>query len=229
MAGRFEADRIPARAPGTLAAAPLLAQIPGGQANLPPLPEPPFHERWLFEQPFLPAAALVLAGVVASWILRRTGRRRAWVPALAGVALGATVAVTGLLVTTPRERVAAAARALVVAVRDNDQPALAAALHEQVQLRMRAVGAGPVGRQAILDGADRLARSFPVRAADVLDVRAAVYDGGAARTQVRVRLDAEQIPPYSWWQIDWQLDDAGVWRATAVQPLWILGIDNPAG
>lgn len=203
--------------------------------NLPTLPKAPAIQVYLFESPWAGVAVGVVGGaIVAAW-LRRRGKGGAAVLALAvGVAIAAGVFACSALVETARERVSRAARELVVAAGKPDGVRLRTMLDPHVVVRT-AVGRGE-GADEVADLAERYVPRFRITDLRVPEVRAGMFGGELAQTQVRVRLDSDTVPQSSWWQIDWAKDPTapaddpqGGWRATRIEPLWILGVPNPAG
>lgn len=223
---------------GTLAVAASLAWAQGVgdlAPNLPPLPEPPALERYLFETPWPTAILIALGAVAVAYALNRSGKGRpaAWT-ALGGLLVAAGVVITGLVVTTDRERVADACRELVDATAAIAPERLDLILHPDVRATTRfgsAHGSGPV-----VDFVRRRLPGAGISSARVLEVNAALTAGDLATTQVRVRVESDVAPPNSWWRVDWQRDasadpedPAHGWRATRIEPLWILGVPNPGG
>lgn len=217
------------------AAGPALAQAIDLDPDLPALPEPPFLQHHLFESPWAAVAVLLIAGLIAGEWFRRRGKGR---PALAAYAAGALLAggvwAASALVETPRERVARAARALVQAAGVPDGPRLRGMLDERVVVQT-AMGRAE-GADGVVGQAERYVPGFRITDLRTPEVRAAVYSPQLARTQVRVRLRSDTVPQNSWWSVDWALDasagpddPAGGWRATRIEPLWILGVPNPGG
>ncbi|MEQ8769058.1 MAG: hypothetical protein RIB60_00960 [Phycisphaerales bacterium] len=197
--------------------------------DLPPLPEPPFHEHYLFENPWPAAAALVLIALTAAFALNRAGRGKpALITLLAGVVLTGCVIASGMLIRTDRERVADACRTLVAATSDADGAALRRMLHENV--RATSSFASPTGREQVVSIVERQLPTAGIRNARVPEVNAALSGIDMATTQVRVVADTEYGSPGSWWRVDWIRDPNAPadhptegWRATHIELLWIFG------
>jgi len=220
---------------GGSAAGRALAQTLDLDPNLPTLPKAPAYQVYLFESPWAGVAVGVVGGVIlAEWFRRRAKGRAALVSLLVGLALAAGVWASTSLVETRRERVGRAARTLIAAAGMPDGPRLRVMLDPRVVVQT-ALGRGE-GADQVADLAERHVPGFAITDLRVPEVRAALFGGDIAQTQVHVRLKSDRVPQNSWWRIDWARDPSappddpqGGWRATRIEPLWILGVPNPAG
>ena len=193
--------------------------------QLPTVPEPPFWIHWTLERPLPFAVIAILAGLVLAWVLLTRGRDRAGgLLAVGAPALGVGVLVLGSLVTTPRERVVAATRALVAAIAEGDASQARALLDDRVRLYSRWSPAG--WEQERIVQAVSTAEAGRIRSHSIREVRGGVPERGIARTLVRVivEVDGWNAPIPSWWRIDWSIGPEGP-RAVLIEPLWISG-DN---
>lgn len=219
---------VHAAAAGIALHAPLaLAQgLLGPGAGLPPIADPPLWELALLEKPSWAAAILIALGVVAFLVLRRSTRARLapWVLLIALALAGAAIGV-GTLVQTQRERVADAARDLVAATGRADARAMTLLLDPAVSVRTR--WGSVEGAQRVVDLAGTGVRAAGIRSARAPEVRVEVR-ADLARSLVRTALDSDDAPPSGWWLVEWARDD-DAWRATHIEPLWIPGVDRPAG
>lgn len=199
-------------------------------SQLPELPAAGPFEHWLFEAPVLPAAALVILGLVAFIAMRRTKWNMGiGLPALlAGVVLGAGVYLLGSLTVTDREVLALRSADLVAAAGDGDANALSALLDERV--RVRSVFASVSGRDAVVNLA-RTRAPRVIESAETRAVHAGLFGPQVARTQIRVRVQGEFVPSLSWWAVDWKrpTPDSDQWVATHIEPIWVQGFSDPAG
>lgn len=204
-----------------------LAQIGSyfGQ-DIPPLPEPSFVQRTLFEQPTLPAIALAVLAFVAMIALRSAGRPKEGLIALgAGLLIAVALLATGRLIQTDRERLLIAQDALVLAVATADIDGLGSRLEPDARLR----GLPAIGTAGSRDGILSLVASTtggPYRVRDYGIVkRQAVIDGpNTARTQAYIRVEPEATgtPTFAWFRMVWRLTPDG-WRAVEIEPLFISG------
>jgi len=194
-----------------------------------PLPEPSFLQRFVLEQPMLPTAAVLVAGVIALIALRQNGAvRPAVISLISAAGLAAALLITGTAVETPRERLLARQDRLVDAVANADIPTLDAMLAPDARVR-------GVALPMLREGLDRPRILSTVRAMlgeryDVTTVgtieRQAVVDGrNAARTQIYLRVATESSgQTWTWFLIGWRLGDDGTWRAIEIEPLFISGV-----
>lgn len=197
------------------------------EPSIPSVPPAPFVERWVTGSGIPGAGLLVGLGVVAFFVLSRTERARLALPVGAGlVALGLAVLGVGQLVVTPREELRATARALVDAAVSADHDALRRMLDENTRLRTRYANA---------DGRDRIIPLSNIAAArigsaSVREVRVDLRGPRVARTQVRLSVSSDNLPPASWWAVDWQrAAESSPWVVTSIEPIWIQGMTDPAG
>lgn len=207
-----------------------LAQL--GEGYAPPEVPEPLLQVWAFEKPLIPAMLVVLLGVASLIVLNRAGQaRRGLLACGIGLLLAGALFVSAALVTTERERVRTATRNLVAAVAEPDLAAAESLMRETVSLRMR-LGASGSDRDALLSQIERLHAEAEVRGASVLDARVRLVSGTIATCYARVKVEGNAggwpIPPYSWWELSFAKDDEQ-WRLSAIEPLWMTGIENPAG
>ncbi len=199
-------------------------------ANLPELPKSGLIDQWVFESPIPLALGCLGLAVIAFGILRTTQHaKRIGVPILIlGLMLAGAILLAGFLVTTDAERLKAQSRALVVATANADESTLEPLLDEQVRVQTRFVSQS--GKARILALAS--SRASPIiESVSVKEVRVGLYGPQVARTQIKVKVQGDMIPPLSWWTLDWtrpspESDD---WVVTHIEPLWIQGVTNPAG
>lgn len=208
----------------------VLAQVRA--VEVPPLPGPPFIESLLFERPWIGIVALLLGAVVALFVLNARGKAKQGAAA-AGAMLLAAAGLWGLAaaVQTDRERLIENTRELVDATALADIESLDRLLAPNARGFHRGAPRG-MDRDAVLAWvADQLGESGDYRLKDhgVIETQATLDGDRVGRTQVRVGVvpAAWEVPIDSWWRVDWNRDDAGVWRVTGIRPLVIKGIPNP--
>jgi len=196
--------------------------------SLPELPKPGFIDHWMLESP-LPLSLVCLAlGLIGFGILRqRTPTQRFALPSLGiGIALSIAFLVIGTLTTTDAEHLTDRARQLVQAAADGDESILQTLLGEQVRIESSFVSQS--GRARIITLAS--SRGAPmIESATIKEIRVGLYSPQMARTQIKIRVKADMIPPTSWWTIDWSRPspDADNWVVTHIEPIWIQGLPNP--
>jgi hypothetical protein len=189
-----------------------------------PLPDGPFWERWLLEEPLWTAVALAVGGVVVFMILNRAGQaRQGLIAAGAGLVLAAGVFVLASLVTTDREQLRNATGALVTAVAKADAAAAGELLAPEVRLRPPAVvGRASMGRDQILAFVGNEMRgTYRIENYRVLQTQAALGGPTAGVTQTYVRVSPEQTraPTFSWWRLAWRKGSDGRWLVTDIEPI----------
>ncbi len=199
-------------------------------ANLPELPQSGLIDQWVLESPIPLALGLLGIAAIVFGALRTTRyAKKVGIPALAiGLVLAGAVLLVGFFVTTDAENLKARSRTLVNAVIESDRPSLELLLDEQVRVQSRF--ASRSGRSRILDLAESQAAPI-IESAAVKEVRVGLYGPQVARTQIKVKVQADMVPPLSWWTLDWTRPspESGDWVVTHIEPLWIQGITNPTG
>ncbi len=208
----------------------MLAQLPTAAPNFPQLPGPPLLPHLLFENPW-PLVGLFGVGAVVVWagFRHRLGARRGTL--VASLLLLAAIASWCLatFVTTDREKVIRGTRALVEAL---------AVADAQTVRTLTAEGAWAQAyqrweRDQLLEMLDAAARnnarysvggaSFTITSYRIRSIRAEVQTPIIAKTQVNVvgETDAGHPTP-TWFQLDWDKGQDGVWRLRSVDLLWDL-------
>lgn len=178
----------------------------------------------LLDEPLFPALGLVVAGIIALFVLNRAGK----LP-IGLVAIGASLLLGGGLVaadafrTSPRERVISVSSALVDAVATGDRDATDALLDQEFTVSARRLPI-PAARGILLAAVETFPAQASVEGHRVSEVRASITGGNTARSQVLVAIDGG-VPRLSWWQMDWVLRGE-TWQLARLEPLWILGFDE---
>lgn len=202
-----------------------------------PLPSPPAWEVHLLEEPLMPAVIIGLVGVIVlAWLWSRGDAKRATLIGGGIVVLAGVWYAIGALVTTQRERVDAAARALVLAVAKADRAQLDAGLDPSAKLTIF-LAPGGVDKDGIMRLVEQqlgASGRFKVTGLTVEEVQRRVDDSGSARTaqvqiKVRVSTSAIDVPNRSWWRLDYAQGPEGEWRATGILPLAIQWVADPSG
>lgn len=187
----------------------------------PPLPRGSLFDRFLLENPWPTAVALVVfaAAVLASSNAR--GRLRQGLTAAAVcVAAAIGVWVLAFLVETPRERIRQRTADLVRVTVSADVAALDSMLDESVTLATVLSPSG-IDKPGILRAVEQVLRGqYAIHDHRVLTTQATIDGPRVARSQVRVRVtpEATRIPHSSWWRIDW-IYDGSQWRVTRIEAL----------
>lgn len=197
--------------------------------NIERLPPPPLLERFLFEQPLLPIAVLVLLAIIAVVAFAsRNQRRRGLLVAGVLVAVAAGVYLASMLVTTERETLLGRTEVAIGATAQVEVDAMSEILTEDAYLRTTGAIARvqpPVeGRTEIIDlAARRLQSRYRVSQWEILDRQATIDGPNLGRTLVRVGVDVDGFSRthYSWWRLHWERGPDGVWRCFELEPLWI--------
>lgn len=201
----------------------------------PPLPSPPFLERYLFEFPWPAAVVLVAVAVIAGVTLTRAGRRSAgWGVMAIGAVAAAGVIGLAYWVVTDRERVSQSTRELINAVAAGDAAAVEALLTDDAVLIAPPLSADRVRKPAIVT---RVGRDFApghvyhLREHGVTALQATMDGPTRARVQVKVRVVPEITgsPVPSWWRIDLTRGADGRWRISGIGMLSIGGFVPGSG
>lgn len=200
----------------------------------PPLPSPPLLTHYTVENPWPVCAVLVLATVVAFSVFHQRGDvRRGVLVALPLAVCAVGVAVLARVITTPREAIARAARTLVKSVAECDTTVLESSLDDTCTLYYYQVPSG-LPREGIADAVSTtFAKGAPYRLAgwqiESLQVRTTGPTSGQAQIKVLARPEQWNLPHLSWWRVDYRKGADAQWRASAIMPLHVQGVDNPGG
>lgn len=207
---------------------PTLAQA-GFDAPAPPdLPGPPLFSHVFFEAPLLPAAALVLLGIVLYVVLNsRAKPGKGFVLGATCLALAGGLFLTANMVRTPRERVLAQSKRLVDAVAGADTGELGPLLADDCHLEPTRISPSldkPGILAATRQFADAGANAIKEHA--IVEAQASLDGPNVARAQLKVRVtpQATGAPMLSWWRIDFRKDGDGAWRAARITPLSMTGM-----
>ena len=200
-------------------------------ARLPELPsqaDPSSIEQLLFESGAMTAGVVAIAAVLAAFILFRAARARGGVLVLLlGLGSAGGVFMLSMMFTTDREHLTIRASDLVDAVSQGDESEIRSMLDPAVRVRTR-FGEASSNEQVVQLVSRANAAIESVRADEV---RVGLAGPRVARTQILVRGQGEGRLPKSWWVIDWTRPNAETdqWVATHIEPIWIQGMNNPAG
>lgn len=197
--------------------------------NVPALPGAPAVEVLLFESPTPAIIALVVAGLAAFFAMRARGQAGRGALVGGGLALvAAGLVAMASLVVTPREAMSTRTRELVRAVATVDVATLRELLAPDARMindrfpLLRDIDAS--SRDEILANVqEHLGREHAVQDWAILKMQAKRDGPNAGRTQTQVRVDAGG-PNFSWWRIDWRLEEDGQWRVIGIEPLFIGGL-----
>lgn len=200
------------------------------EPSLPPLPQPSALEHWVLEQQLWPAIAIALLGIIAINVMRSipSAAKHRFIVGAVLMLLGAGVYITGSTVVTQRELLQERSRQLVQSVAGRDPQALRAMLDDRCVLQSRFGSATSADRIVEL----AITRNPGVVAsAEVGKVNAGLYGPQVAATQIRVRTEGSMLPSLSWWRVEWQRTDTDTadWLVSHIEPIWVQGINNPAG
>lgn len=193
----------------------------------PPLPQPPALERYLFEQPWMPLAAIILVGLVCFFALNHRGQARKG-GIFAGVCLmlaGGLVALA-TLVETPRERARTATDVLIGAVATGAGDTLRRELTPDARVFHARAPAAGVSRDEIADFVSRHfapTGMYRVSESKIEQFQAAALEGGRVQVQVKVRVTspAAQLPVRAWLRLDFTTDDTKSLRCTGIEAVHI--------
>ena len=198
--------------------------------SLPELPPQSMVDQWVFGSPLPLALACFAIGIIIFGALRhRKNARSIGLPALIlSFVVGAALFIAANLITTDREHLKARSRELVAAASTGDRTALSNLLADQV--RIQTIFVSKTGKDNII--ALATTRAAPIiSSASVKEVRVGLFGQQVAKTQIKVKVKADLVPPTSWWSIEWTrpTPESNQWVATHIEPIWIQGITNPSG
>ncbi|MEM9372102.1 MAG: hypothetical protein AAGA55_00525 [Planctomycetota bacterium] len=202
-----------------------LAQI--FEPELPGVAPTPFIETWVTGSGIPGAAAMLAMAAVIGFVLTRSGRTAAALIAGTTLALaGVGILITGNAITTMRESLMQRTTELVDAAATADQDSLTRLLHPDVRVRTRfGSGQGQDNVIALSRQAAGFIETHGIKRASI-DPRGSQV----ARTMVTIRVEAPNMPRLSQWTFDWQrATPESPWQAVSIEPIWIQGLENPAG
>ncbi|MFO0832384.1 MAG: hypothetical protein U0637_11175 [Phycisphaerales bacterium] len=200
----------------------------------PSLPGPPAWVHYTVESPWLLVVLLLLGAAVAVSVFQHRGMAgRGLKVGVPLVVLAAALGVAAHFVVTDREAIAASTRRLVGAVATADSAALEEELGEPCTLYYFQAPDG-LGRAGILTAVTAAFSQGSAYAVsdwklEALQTRATGERTGQAQVKVFVVPAQWNLPHHSWWRIDYVKDGDGRWRAGAVAPLAIQGVENARG
>lgn len=200
--------------------------------DLPILPQPSFIEYWLYESPWMIAAAIVIlciTGLIATRY-KPKAKKIALPMCLVGFLIAAGLIATGSFITTDREILIDRSKQLIHAAANADESQLINLLDEHIsfQADLGILKRSQTGRAAIITLATNHAAPI-IESVKVKEVRAGLFGPRIARTHIKIHIQGDLIPPNSWWLVDWtkQNDDSSTdpndWVVTHIEPLWIQG------
>lgn len=198
--------------------------------NLPDLPRPSFIDHWVYESPLAVSLACLAIALIVFGILRQTKHvKRVGVPILVfGLLAGISVYLLGSLTITDSEHLKERSRQLINAAASGDRSALESLLGERV--RVQTAFAAHSGKERVITLATFRAAPL-IESVAVREIRVGIFGQQVARTQVKIKVSADMVPPMSWWTLEWTRPspESNEWVVTHIEPLWIQGISNPTG
>lgn len=203
--------------------------IAPGLQEPPTLPDPPFVEHWLFENPF-PLVGILLALAIAIVVF---GRERLSPKPLAGIVallllLASAAWLTATFVVTDREQIRARARQLVAAVATAKPQDVDPLLSEDAALYAFFTPDKGFSKSEILEMVQKdMTGVYRLHDHTVREVRVLIEGPRVARSHVLVMMDPEEsrVQTWSWWRLDW-VRDQDQWRVHAIEPISIQGWDR---
>ncbi|MGV6815518.1 MAG: hypothetical protein ACWA5W_11015 [Phycisphaerales bacterium] len=197
--------------------------------NLPSLPETGLIDHWVYESPWIPAAAVLIIALATLFALRHTDRARrvGWPIAIVGMLLASGLVVAGQLVVTDTEHLRHRADRLIQAAASADGSELNLLLDESVRFdgNNKLPTGSRVGKDTIIALSNKHAKPI-IESAQVKEVHAGLYSPRVAQTQIKVHISSDFAPPNSWWLVDWTrpTPDSTQWTVTHIEPIWIQGL-----
>lgn len=198
--------------------------------KVPPLPNAPFFERFVLENPWPAVMLLAMLGIALLAILNARARLKAGLMVGGALfALAGSCYLASVLVTTPREHMKRATRELVGAAARVNLGELDRLLSDELTVRVTRLSRSAGKRDTMEAVEAMLGNQYRVREHTILETQATLDGARLGRTQVRVRVTSDYGPLPSWWRVDWELGSDGRWRARRIEALWIPGVPNPGG
>ncbi|MCC6284919.1 MAG: hypothetical protein IT439_06390 [Phycisphaerales bacterium] len=204
----------------------MLAQL-GHGPSFNRLPRAPMLPHLFLENPW-PVAGVLVAAALVCWHWLR-GRTQRWPAVGLLTGLGGAVVLLASRVVTTREMLAAQTRRLIGAVASADHRtvreltaeggyARAYGRWEREAFIAMIEEAAARGGQYSVGGATFRVAEYAIR-----EVRAHVETPTIAKTQVNVTGRADEGPGTpTWWELDWDREQDGVWRVRSIRLLWDL-------
>lgn len=196
--------------------------------NLPSLPAPGFIEHRILESPLPLALTCVAVGILVFATLRHTKHtKRIGQPAIfLGLIVGIGIYLTGHFTITDREHLETQSNNLVSAVVAGDTQLLNQLLSENIEVKSSFFSV--TSRDRVISQITSRGTAT-IDSASVRQVNAGIFGSQVARTQIKVRVSGEMLPPMSWWSVDWTRSspDSNDWVATHIEALWIQGFSSP--
>ena len=178
-------------------------------------------ERWVLETPIPAALAVFLVAIIVAEVLRRTGRGRGGLIALAaGVLLGAGVITLGTLIETPSELLTRRTKEFTSAIVAADEPKVAAMIDPAIDFR----SAGSIERFLNHDWLLSVVRGFKgvIKSNSIEPTDSDVDSDSAGRTRFIARSVLDSGYPgqiVSSWELTWRKEKGGDWKITSVECL----------
>lgn len=178
-------------------------------------------EVWLIERSWLTGAVLMVAGVIAAYVLAGRGQKRAGMgAAAAGVVLGGGVMVIGLTVETDRERIRVLTERFVERFVAGDSAALDEMMAERVAL-LSAGSSVDADRDLLISAS----RATPISEFAYSGLGSTIDTPNSGRTRFSVRTTHSGLYTgrvNSAWELEWARGRDGAWRIVTFECLHIF-------
>lgn len=190
------------------------------------LKDPPFLDRWVLEQPWPAAVALVVAGLLLFWALQQRAQAGKGLIALAiCILLAAGAVVAGTLVETDRERLTRQTTQLVSAVAASDVATVDRLLSDglvTLSAGDEVAGFGKPDVLAVVRGFD----GFGLTKWTQEFAGAGMDNRTVGRTRVTVKVEeagGQKMFLPSTWEFAWVKHNDGSWKVSRIECLTMFG------
>lgn len=190
------------------------------------LPEPPFIESLLFENPWPAMAAIGAVGAAMLWLARARANRRQAIVGLGVLAIAGVLFVISSLVSTVREQCIAETEKLVAAITPLQMNAIRTLLDGRVLLT--AQGEAREGND-IFAGLEEVSSSnrYGLKSNTIKKVAAESINESHVRVLFTALTVAQNGRATTRWLLDWHRVEDGPWRVTEIE--WLLATDAVLG
>lgn len=192
----------------------------------PPLPDPPPLEHYLFEQPWMPVAVLILVGLILFYSLRNANRtKHAALSAGICLLLAGGLFLLATFVHTPREHARDATQRLIDAVAAADGATLRRELAPEARVVHPRARSGVSAEETASFVERNFAQSaqFQVKSHAVEQFQAARLSPDRVQVQVKVRVlpAATNFPVRAWLRLDYRIEQDKSLRCTGIEAITV--------
>ncbi len=194
----------------------------------PPLSSPPLFERLVFESPWVVVAILGVAAIAAVVVGNMRGDvRKGALVGLPLALLAGGVYLASVMITTPRETIAARTRALTASVANADVPGVEAMLDSEALLFVFDDDRGEPVSRILSRVENELGNVYAIESHTIPDLQVKLRTDQIALSQVRVIVTPEltRVPTPTWVRLEWIKRTAeSDWKVRQIDVLQVAGM-----